>query len=96
MVYHNIADGDLWAKLAIGSFLFDHGELMRQDYFAFTPALTHYVEHEWGSGAIFYLALAGGGPTALMGLKVALACGTLAVSLSLARMMGCRPRCLSA
>ncbi len=90
LVYHNIADGDLWAKLAMGSFLFDQGELMRQDYFAFTPALAHYVEHEWGAGAIFYLVLAWGGPTALMVLKVALAFGTTAISLKLGRMMGCR------
>ncbi len=90
LVYHNIADGDLWAKLAIGSFLFDQGELMRQDYFAFTPALAHYIEHEWGAGAIFYLVLAAGGPTALLGLKVALAFGVLGIGLHLGRMMGCR------
>jgi hypothetical protein len=39
LAFHNITDGDLWAKLAIGSSLWNTGHLLRHDVFAFTPTL---------------------------------------------------------
>src|SRR5438128_2407585 len=49
--YH-IADGDLWAKLALGASVWLRGEVPHHDVFAFTPILPEYIDHEWGSGVI--------------------------------------------
>ena len=74
---HNITDGDLWGKLAIGAPVWEKGRLLRHDIFAFTPTLPEYIDHEWGAGFVFYGLLKIFGPPALMGLKIALALGAL-------------------
>ena len=51
---HNISDGDLWAKLAIGAHVWHFGTVPDRDTFAFTPVLPHYIDHEWGAGTIFF------------------------------------------
>src|SRR5437762_7998980 len=51
---HHIADGDLWAKLAIGASVWLRGEVPHHDIFAFTPTLPKYIDHEWGAGVLFY------------------------------------------
>ena len=49
---HHIADGDLWAKLALGAHVWLRGGVPLHDTFAFTPTLPEYIDHEWGAGAI--------------------------------------------
>lgn len=83
--YHNVADGDLWAKLSLGASLWERGILPRQDLFAFTPVLPQYVDHEWGAGAIFYGLLRTFGPGSLLVCKIALFCGTLIFAIASAR-----------
>ena len=77
LLFHNLADGDLWAKLALGSSVWTQGKLPSTDVFAFTPVLPVYVDHEWGSGLIFFTALKWFGPSGLMWLKVFLAFSAL-------------------
>ena len=40
LLFHNLADGDLWAKLALGSSVWNQGKLPSTDVFAFTPVPT--------------------------------------------------------
>ncbi len=79
LAFHNITEGDLWAKLAIGSSLWNTGHLPRHDVFAFTPTLPQYIDHEWGAGAVFYGLLKWFGPASLIVLRMALATGLLAL-----------------
>jgi len=85
--YH-VADGDLWAKLAVGASVWLRGEVPRHDTFAFTPTLPKYIDHEWGSGTVFYGLLRYGGPSALMALKIVLFLGAIAFALAVARRRG--------
>src|SRR6266511_3228457 len=50
LAFHSVADGDLWAKLALGASVWEGapGGLPDHDLFAFTPTLPRYVDHEWG------------------------------------------------
>ncbi|OGI22561.1 MAG: hypothetical protein A2287_07370 [Candidatus Melainabacteria bacterium RIFOXYA12_FULL_32_12] len=50
----NHPDNDLWARLAVGSLFFQTGGVLRHDIFAYTPTKDLWVDHEWGSGVIFY------------------------------------------
>jgi hypothetical protein len=86
---HNIADWDLWAKLALGAHVWHFGTLPHHDVFAFTPVLPEYVDHEWGAGTIFFGLLKCFGPASLMWLKIALASGTVIISLAAGRRAGC-------
>ena len=89
LAFHNITEGDLWAQLAIGESVWEHGHLLRHDVFAFTPTLPDWIAHEWGAGVVFYGLLKIFGPPALMGLKIALAIGALAFGLAAGRKQGC-------
>ena len=89
LAFHNITDGDLWGKLAIGASLWEHGHLLRHDVFAFTQTLPKYIEHEWGAGVIFYGVLRFFGPPGLMLLKIVLAAGALGIALAAGRRQGC-------
>jgi hypothetical protein len=86
---HNITDGDLWGKLAIGASVWEKGRLLRHDIFAFTPTLPEYIDHEWGAGVVFYGLLKIFGPPGLMGLKIALAIGALWFGFCTGRKQGC-------
>lgn len=84
----HIADGDLWAKLALGAEVWLRGALPGQDRFSFTPTLPSYVDHEWGAGLVFYGVLRLVGPGGLMALKISLALGALFTALAAARRLG--------
>jgi len=86
---HNIADGDLWGKLAIGAHVWRYGTVPAHDFFAFTPVLPAYIEHEWGAGATFFGVLKFFGPAGLMGLKIGLAFGAILAALAVGRKSGC-------
>ena len=86
---HNITDGDLWNKLAIGAHVWKFGTVPVHDTFAFTPVLPRYIEHEWGAGTIFFGVLKFLGPAGLMTLKILLAFGALGAALATGRKIGC-------
>jgi len=86
---HNITDGDLWNKLAIGAHVWKFGTVPAHDTFAFTPVLPRYIEHEWGAGTIFFGVLKLFGPAGLMTLKILLAFGALGAALATGRKIGC-------
>jgi hypothetical protein len=89
LAFHNITDGDLWAKLAIGSELWNTGHLPRHDLYAFTPTLPQYIDHEWGAGVVFYALLQWFGPSSLIVLRIVLAVGLLALAFLAGRRQGC-------
>jgi hypothetical protein len=93
LAFHNITEGDLWAKLAIGS-SFWHGHLLRHDVFAFTPTLPKYIDHEWGAGTVFYALLQWFGPSSLIELRIVLAVGLLALGFWTGRRAGCEANVL--
>ena len=86
---HNLTDGDLWNKLAIGAHVWQFGAVPVHDTFAFTPVLPRYIEHEWGAGTIFFGMLKFFGPAGLMTLKILLAFGALGAALATGRKIGC-------
>jgi len=85
---HHVADGDLWAKLAIGAHVWLQGGVPLHDQFAFTPTLPTYIDHEWGAGVIFFGLLELFGPASLMFLKILLAFGALSGALAVGRQLG--------
>jgi len=89
LAFHNITEGDLWAKLAIGSSLWNTGHLHRQDVYAFTPTLPKYIDHEWGAGVVFYSLVQWFGPSSLIVLRMVLALGLLALGFWTGRRAGC-------
>ena len=94
LAYHNITEGDLWAQLAIGESVWEHGRLLRHDIFAFTPTLRDWTAHEWGAGVVFYGVLKLVGPSGLMILKMALALGALGFGIGAGRKQGCDAKIL--
>jgi hypothetical protein len=89
LAFHNITEGDLWAKLSIGSSLWNTGHLPRHDLFAFTPTLPKYIDHEWGAGVVFYALLQWFGPSSLLVLRMVLALGLLALGFWAGRRQRC-------
>jgi hypothetical protein len=87
---HHITDADLWAKLALGAHVWKFGSLPHHDFFAFTPVLPEYVDHEWGAGTVFYGLLKLFGPTSLMWLKMGLCFGAIFAACLTGRRSGCR------
>lgn len=48
-------DYDLWARLIAGMGFVQTGHVIKQDFLSYTP--THiWIDHEWGSSVLFYLA----------------------------------------
>ena len=74
-VKYNHADWDLWARLAVGSVFYHTGTVLKHDIFAYTPTKSLWVDHEWGSGVIFYYLSHYFGDAGLLGLKFALLLG---------------------
>src|ERR1700733_11748903 len=89
LAFHNITEGDLWAKLAIGSSLWKTGHLLQHDVYAFTPTLPKYIDREWGAGTVFYALLQWFGPSSLIELRMVLALGLLALGFLTGRRAGC-------
>lgn len=94
LAWHNTADNDLWARLAVGARLWHTGTLWPHDVFAFTPTLPVWIDHEWGAGAIFFAVLTAGGSAGLMVLKILLALTALGLALDTARRRGAAPPAL--
>ncbi len=89
LAFHNITDGDLWAKLAIGESVWKTGHILRHDVYAFTPTLPVYIDHECGAGVVFYDLLQWFGPASLIVLRILLALGLLFAAAFAGRRQGC-------
>jgi len=50
----NTVDYDLWARLAVGSIFFQTGNVLKHDIFSYLPTKYLWIDHEWGSGVVFY------------------------------------------
>lgn len=85
LCFHNITDGDLWAKLAIGRALWNTGHILHHDIYAFTPTLPQYIDHEWGAGVIFYTLVKWFGASSLIVLRIVLAAGLLGLAYATGR-----------
>ncbi|EKE02821.1 MAG: hypothetical protein ACD_20C00328G0014 [uncultured bacterium] len=49
-----VPDFDLWARLAVGSLFFQTGGVLPHDIFAYSITKPTWVDHEWGTGVLFY------------------------------------------
>ncbi|MFA6990048.1 MAG: hypothetical protein WC197_08270 [Candidatus Gastranaerophilaceae bacterium] len=67
--YFNTCDWDLWARLAVGSIFFQTGKVLPHDIFAYTQTKLMWIDHEWGSGVIFYFLTKHFGDAGLLLLK---------------------------
>ncbi len=81
LLHHNIADGDMWARLVAGACAFHGGSVAEVDFLAYTPVLPEWIDHEWGAGLAFYSLTTWFGSGSLMMLKVLMALGTIAIAL---------------
>jgi len=66
---NNGADRDLWHRLAVGQIFWQTG-ILNHDIFAYTPVKNLWVDHEWGSGVIFYSLAHLAGDYGLIFLKI--------------------------
>ena len=92
----NYADPDLWHRLALGEFLWNHGHFPPGDTFSYLADYKNIADHEWGSAILFYsiYRATGGGAlfdSAMVGLKLI----TLALTLALVVWAGLRQRRVS-
>jgi hypothetical protein len=69
-VIDNCADRDLWHRLAVGALFFNTGWVLKHDIFAYTPTKPLWVDHEWGSGVIFYFLSHHFGDSGLLILRI--------------------------
>ncbi|MDD3013704.1 MAG: hypothetical protein PHC34_08395 [Candidatus Gastranaerophilales bacterium] len=67
---NNGADRDLWHRLAVGQTFWQTGTILKHDIFAYTPVKYLWVDHEWGSGVIFYSIARLAGDYGLIFLKI--------------------------
>ncbi|MGD0059960.1 MAG: hypothetical protein ABSD58_11130 [Verrucomicrobiia bacterium] len=88
LAWHRVVDGDLWARLAVGAYVWKTGAVMRHDVFAFTPTLSQWIDHEWGAGVVFFAMLNWFGPASLMVFKISVALGALAMGIAASRANG--------
>lgn len=69
-VINLLPDWDLWARLAVGKIFFQIGHVLKNDIFSYTPTKDIWVDHEWGSGVIFYALADKFGDPGLLLLKI--------------------------
>jgi hypothetical protein len=75
LISYNFVDIDLWHEMALIRESLVAGHLITADPYAYTPTVP-WIDHEWGAGAIAYLATKWLGSRALIVVKLALAAGT--------------------
>lgn len=66
---YNCADWDLWARLAVGLIFFQTGGVIKHDIFAYTATKDIWIDHEWGSGVVFYALVKQFGDFGLLAFK---------------------------
>src|SRR5690606_24746099 len=82
-----VADLDMFHQMALFRFVLENGSFPEQDVFAYTPTVTPFVHHEWGTGALLDLVsvTAGLGATGVLVLLYASLAGTAAMAGAAAR-----------
>ena len=66
-----VADPDLWGHVTFGRVVWQTGAVSQSDPFSYVTAGRLWLNHEWLSEVIFYLAFAAMGPLGLILLKTA-------------------------
>ena len=77
LVSDNNADPDLWHRLAAGRVCSMAGHPLWHDIFAYSPTKPLWVDHEWGTGVVFYFTSLWLGDWGLVGLQIALCFGVI-------------------
>ncbi len=67
----NDIDYDFWARIAVGKMFFQTGQVLPYDIFSYTVT-REWIDHEWGSGVVFYFFGENFGDFGLMMLKITL------------------------
>ena len=76
-VIYNEADRDLWHRLAMGRLTLENGSIPLCDPFAYTETRIEWIDHEWGSGLLFWITCKKFGDIGLILLKDILFFSTL-------------------
>jgi hypothetical protein len=76
----NVADPDLWQRMAVAEYLFKTGHFPAGDTFGYLGVPEVRPDHEYGSGLILYFAYLLGGGTAIVLLKLVTLSATLALT----------------
>ncbi len=84
----NPADPDLWHRLAVGEYLWQHHQFPLGDTFSYLSDYQNIADHEWGSAVIFYALWSWGGGAAMVGTKLV----TLTITLALVVWAGSQAR----
>ena len=84
----NFVDPDVWHELALIRQARAEGALPTRDALAYTPTLEPSIHHEWGTGAILFVAATTLGSTGLLLLKLGLTAGIALTTASAARRAG--------
>ena len=66
----NEFDFDLWARLAVGKIFLETGHVLKNDIFSYTTTKPIWIDHEWGSGVVFYFLADHFGDVGLLLLKI--------------------------
>ena len=95
LIAYNFVDIDIWHQMALIRESISAGHLLKTDPFAYTPTLTPWIDHEWGAGAIAFLATRWLGGWTIILLKFLIAMATGLVCLCCAEKMGADFRVLA-
>lgn len=68
----NNPDYDFWHRLAVGSLFFQTGTIFKHDIFSYLPTKDLWIDHEWGSGVVFYFLVNHFGDLGIFILKAAI------------------------
>lgn len=67
-----VADPDLWGHVKFGEIVWKTGRVAQPDPFSYVTGGRLWVNHEWLPEVIYYLIVAGAGPTGLIVAKIAM------------------------
>lgn len=65
----SVADRDLWHRLAVGKLVFQTGSVLNHDIFSYVLTKPVWIDHEWGSGVVFYILASHFGDYGLLSIK---------------------------
>jgi hypothetical protein len=96
-------DGDSWWHVAAGGWMLDHGQILRADVFSYTFAGRPWHTHEWlaevataaafrtggWSGVVLLHAAAAGAAMVVLGRRLSVSLGGLALTLTLLLAFAC-------
>lgn len=85
-----VADLDMFHEMALFRYALEVGGLPRTDPFAYTPTVEPFVHHEWGMGALLYLAsvASGLGASGLLAFRYVLLAILVVLCYQAARLRG--------